>query len=152
MVEIERRHVPRAIDQRTVERLRHIAIAIEYQQASGLGGVCAAIGGGQAADDDPTGLQSHQRGCQANPAWTGAGQVVGVNGREQTGRTAGGNLHDGGTRPLQIVTVVEITDQNVAANQSTRGGRHDRDSVGVDIAVGGHGRRHLTDVGGGAGG
>ena len=135
--------IPGAVDLLTCPGFGDLALAVQDDEAASFGIGEFAVGGWQAADDDPAAFKFDE-GC-------GEADAVGTGGRRELGKDAlgavGRNLDDGRAGALQVGTVVEIADEDVALYKVADALLHDGNAIGVDIAIAGDGRTHFVDGG-----
>ena len=140
---IDRGHVPRPVDRTAGDRFDHLPVAVEHEQASGLGGrrLCRPWSGGCPRSRSRVRVTASAV-VSPTPPGHGPGSAFGSicanTDARVRGATAGWDLDDRRAGALLVGGVVEVADEHVAALQRPDAPWHGHDAVRVHVAV----RRH----------
>src|SRR5215472_947148 len=96
------RHIPRTIDQVSIDCLLYMAPRVEYQQTTGLRCCRGTICRGQTSDNHPAAAQYRERSRQTQSTGAWPGKSRGVNLREQAEGTARRYLDERGPGSLKV--------------------------------------------------
>jgi hypothetical protein len=121
----------------------YFASAVEDDEAASAGEDCALAACGQTAYDHETAAQGYERCCQSDSS--GTGHFGGIDLGEETEGSIGCDLHDGGTCSLEVITVIEVADEESSCDEASPRYGNAGHTVGVDVTVGGHGSAYGVD-------
>src|SRR5262249_17182173 len=137
---VESGHIPRTIDQRSVERCRNLTRVRKHEQAAGLSGSGCAVSCRQAAYNHPPALEHSERGREADAPYTRTRQIVRVDHSKDTGGSGGRDIYDGRSGSLKILTVIEVADEDVTLGEIANGYRNNCYAIGIHVTVRWNGR------------